>query len=101
MCASTITQASPYFYTDRTKALLEGQSQGFNSQSLPNEEETGNSDDNKDGWSVGQIFGVTIGVAATAYAALVLVGVAIAGAVWVRKRRRGNDSEAIPLVKRH
>lgn len=96
-------QDYPYFYTSRTQAILNAQAQNdgdFNSQSLPSEEKTEN-DENDDAWSLGQIFGVTIGVAATSYMALVVIGGIIGGVVWVKRRRRAQpNNEAIPLVKK-
>lgn len=92
-------QARPYFYTSHTQSLLEAESEGggFNAQSLPNPEE----ESHDDGWSISQIFGVAIGTAAAAYMVAVVVGVAIGGAVWVRRRRPATpNTEALPLVKR-
>ena len=76
-----------------------GKDGGFGAESLPGDQ-GGDSPDS--GRGLGQIFGMAIGGAAIAYLAVVVVGVAIGGTVWVRRRRRlaGPDSEAIPLVKR-
>ena len=97
-------QSHPYFYTSKTEAILMAQAAaggGFNSESLPESEQ--HSDDEEDGWGIGQIFGVAIGSAATAYVVAVMVGVAIGGTVWLRRRRQVTnkpDNEKIPLVKR-
>ena len=91
-------QAHPYFYTSRTQSLLDAQAQsgGFNAQSEPDPNESSQGDS---GWSLGQIFGVAIGSAATAY---LVVAVAVGMVVWARWRRHqaSPNSEAIPLVKR-
>ena len=97
---SSPMQSHPYFYTEKTEAVLMAQAAagGFNSESLPESEQ--HSDDEEDGWGIGQIFGVAIGSAATAYVVAVMVGVAIGGTVWLRRRRQVTDNEKIPLVKR-
>ena len=80
------------------------QSQGkegeFNAESDPSSQEQ--SKDNSSGWSLGQIFGVTVGTAAAAYMGLVVVGVVIEGVTWGRRRRRraNPNIETIPLVKK-
>jgi hypothetical protein len=90
--------AHPYFYTSRTQSLLDAQAQsgGFNAQSEPDPNEDGQ--DNS-GWSLGQIFGVAIGSAATSY---LVVAVVVGMIVWARRRRHqaSPNSEIIPLVKK-
>jgi phospholipase B1 len=96
----------PYIFTDRTMERLAAvrQSQGkegeFNAQSDPSSQEQ--SGDNSSGWSLGQIFGVTVGTAAAAYMGLVVVGVVVGGVAWGRRRRRraNPNTETIPLVKK-
>jgi phospholipase B1 len=92
-----------YIYTSRTRAMLDARAQGeggFNSQSLPNEQtEDGEEGDGE--WSLGQIFGVTIGTAAVGYLVVVVVVGVVGGVVWVRRRQRAHlNGDAIPLVKR-
>ena len=92
-----LPQAHPYFYTSRTQSLLDARAQsgGFNAQSEPDPSEDGQGDSR---WSLGQIFGVAIGSAATSY---LVVAVVVGVIVWARRRRRraSPNSEAIPLVK--
>lgn len=81
-----------------TEQLL-AQNQGFHAEQQNTD--SGGSNKDSQGTSLGVIFGSIVGSAAGLYLVIVAVGVGIGGTIWWRRRRPNpSQTETIPLVKR-